>query len=230
MRRIAPLLAVLCASSPHLALAAKAAPPPTWPGGATFCATSEQIRTLWPQAREAADSVLEVQLRHFGVDGFAQVIFEEDKVISIRFRALQKADDYLADANVKGILAGADALIAAPGQHDATRKRWTWKTDDGKEVNLKSAAGTIYFDATVDIRACGGGGPTMGGQTEQEKKDLDASTRKRAVDFDPMAEDIEEEEEKAREAERKKKEEERKAREEKTKKDDDKLDDKDVDW
>lgn len=222
------LLATVLLFGRHVEAAPKA-PPPSWPGGVTFCTSEVDIRAAWPAAREVADGVLEVQIRHFDVDGFASVVFEEEKVIAIRFRALQKAEKYLDDASVQKLRAGAEALIGVAGTHDPGRKRWTWSTAAVPEAALKTSSSTIYFEGIVDIKDCGGGGRTMGGTTEQEQKDLDASSRKRAVDFDPMAEDIEDEERKAEEEKQKKKESDKKAKEERAK-DDSALKDKDIDW
>jgi hypothetical protein len=202
---------------------AAAAPPATpieLPLALAWCEPMPDSAGKLVTPNEVADDTLEAKAKVWGVDGFVSAIFDEERLIAVRFRAYQTAK---SEAAVKA------ALEKQLGAGASRGSGLNWAPGEDQTVQMKLQSEQIYVNYEIPFDACSTMGPHDGSLSEQEKKDLEAVSKKNAVDFDPYtAKDpgaetlVEKRVEAAKKADEEK-------REEQEKKDAD-VKDSDVDW
>jgi len=206
-----PTLLVLCVGISGSAYARD----PVLPLGMTWCQSIGEVLAKMPDAREMNEDVLDSTQTVWGVEGFVSAIMEDDKLIGIRFRAFE------SPADLKRI---RSAMGRAYGEGGTRGKATHWAVQGGGRVELKLQSEQIFINWETSPGHCDSGEKT-GGLSDQEKADAEALKAKKAVNWDPYADDVEEDAVKKKAAKKEEKE-----AEKEEKKDKPTLKDDEVDW
>jgi len=203
---------VLSVAVPSLAHGADA----SLPAGLSWCQSVGEVLAKIPDAREMSDDVLDSTVTVWGVEGFISAILDDGKLVAVRFRAFDEPSD------LKRI---RSKLVRSYGEGGTRGSATRWSAGDGVKVELKLQSEQIFVGWETRPDHCGAA-KAKGGLSDQEKADAEAMKDKKAVNWDPYADDVEEDAVKKKA--KKKKEEEKK--EEEKKKDDPALEDDEIDW
>ncbi len=202
---------VLSAVAPSLAHGADA----SLPVGLSWCQSVGEVLAKIPDAREMSDDVLDSTVTVWGVEGFISAILDDGKLVGVRFRAFEELSD------LKRI---RSKLVRNYGEGGTRGSATRWSAGEGVKVELKLQSEQIFVGWETRPDYCGGEA-AKGGLSDQEKADAEAMKDKKAVNWDPYADDVEEDAVKKKAKEKK----EEKKKEEK-KKDDPALEDGEIDW
>jgi len=205
-------LIVLSACAPSLAQGAEA----KLPAGLSWCQSVGEVLAKIPDAREMSDDVFDSTITVWGVEGFLSAILDDSKLIGVRFRAFE------TPADLKKI---RSKLVRSHGEGSMHGSATRWAAGTGVKVELKLQSEQIFVGWETAPGYCGGE-VLKGGLSDQEKADAEAMKDKKAVNWDPYADDVEEQAVKKKQEEKKKEE---KKKEEK-KKEEPTLDDGEIDW
>jgi hypothetical protein len=209
-RLLIPLLALAIAVA-GLAQAREAA----LPLGLHWCQSIGEVLAKMPNAREMNDDVLDSTVTVWGVEGFLSAIMDEDKLVGMRFRAFELPSD------LKKVQAG---LRRGYGEGGTRGTSTSWAPGGGVSLVLKLQSEQIFVAWETAPGHCGGAVERTG-LSDQEKADAEALKDKKAVDWDPYADDVDKNAVKKK-VDAKKKEEEK----EEEKKDEPTIKDDEVDW
>jgi len=174
-----------------------------------------EVLEKMPDAREMSDDVLDSTVTVWGVEGFISAILDDGKLVGVRFRAFEEPSD------LKRI---RSKLVRNYGEGGTQGSATRWSAAGGVKVELKLQSEQIFVGWETRPGHCGGEA-AKGGLSDQEKADAEAMKDKKAVNWDPYADDVEED---AVKKKAKKKKEEKKKEEKK--KDDPALEDVEIDW
>ncbi len=189
------------------------------PLGVTWCESQDNVAFSMEDPREVAGDVLESTASVWGMEGFVTVTHDDGRLVGMRLRFFEDSDTM---ARVRRTL---EKMLGPGGE---SGKKTHWSADDGATVTMRLQSEQIYVNFEIDPDRCGAAGEAPRGLTDQEKADLEASSRKDAIKWDPYADadpdapivqKPEEEKKKEEEEEEKKKEEEEK-----------RAEDLDIDW
>ncbi len=211
-RSLLSAFALLLSSSPALAGQIDL------PSDLEWCAERSAVEAALGEFKsELDDDMLDAQKAIWGLDGFITAVLDEDKLVKVRVRFFE------TDKAKKKVLS---TLSSALGDGAESGSRTRWNADDRSTIEHKVASEQIFVTFEIPWEVCTGGATGVIGQTEQEKADLEAIKKRKAIEFDPYAVDddpdtqiVEKKVDKKKEAEEKKKEQEAKD-----------LDDEDIDW
>jgi hypothetical protein len=209
--RLLPALLVLCMGISGTSYARE----PALPLGLAWCQPIGEVLAKMPDAREMSDDVLDSTKRVWGVEGFVSAIMEDDKLVSIRFRAFE------APADLKKI---RSALVRNYGQGGSRGTATHWAVEGGVRVEMKLQSEQIFIHWETSPGRCETG-EKRSGLSDQEKADAESLKAKKAVNWDPYADDVDQEAVKKKAAKKEEKEEEKEE-----KKDEPTLNDDEVDW
>lgn len=188
----------------------------TLPQDLTWCQPRAEVLAAFEDVNELSDDMVDATGKYAGIDGFYRLIFEEEQLISLRFRFFEDAKDTAR---------AQKALEAMLGPGQAASRGTTWDAGDGQTVAFKGQSEQMYIEFEVEMERCSSGGLSRE-TTAREKADLEALERKPNPAFDPYSMDDDPD---AQLVENKKKKEEEKKKEEKKKKEA-AMKDKDIDW
>ncbi len=202
---------------------------PGWPSNLQWCMDRPTVQAAMPGHTEDVEDILELKVRHWGVEGFVQAQMAEDKLVGLKLRVFSPAlkAGEKAKVDVKELASAGVNEMLGPYAESSSKRRW--ESPDGVSADLKIVTEVYYLNVSIPEGRCGVTAGPAAGLSDQEKKDMDAASTKKAVSFDAMKDDPEEVEKKLAEEQAQKKEQKKKAKEEK-KKDDGDVGDKDIDW
>lgn len=199
------------------------------PAGLSWCAGAGDVILALPDSQELGEGVIEGEVRAFGLRGTLTALMDSDELLGVRFRCFD------TDANLAAV---KKALIKQHGEgtfQDRTREggdrrlKMEWEIDAQQSLSMKVNSEQIYVSWEVEPSHCIQDEKVREGLTDAEKADIEATTKKKVIAFDPFAEDIEAIDARKKTADDAKKSEvEKKAEEEEAKKEDPK--DVEIDW
>jgi len=174
--RLLTALLAFAIASPGLAQARE----PALPLGLHWCQSIGEVLAKMPNAREMSDDVLDSTVTVWGVEGFLSAIMDEDKLVGMRFRAFEVA------ADLKKV---QTALGRNYGEGGTRGTSTNWAPGGGVSVVLKLQSEQIFVGWETAPGHCGGAAERAG-LSDQEKADAEALKDKKAVDWDPYADDV----------------------------------------
>lgn len=204
------LLIVLLVASPAAAVEL------TLPQGLTFCQPRAEVLARFVDPNELSDDMTDANGDFAGVDGFFRLFFEDDMLVSVRFRFFEDQED------VASVLKELQGML---GEGNDTGRATEWKLGGGKAVSFKGQSEQMYVQFEVPMDRCGEGGMSLE-MTDREKADLEAIDDKKDPAFDPYT--MSDDPDKPLVENKKKEEEKEKKKEEKEKQKD--VKDADIDW
>jgi hypothetical protein len=194
-----------------------------------FCEARDSVEAKLDSPNELSLGVVEAEGKAFGVRGTITTVFEDEILVTVRWRGFETEDVF---NKVSG------ALVKLHGEgvvKDRTREGMTrnlsrdWEIDAEQTVQLRVSSEQISVNWEIWASRCIAEEAPQEGLTAAEKADIEASTKKKAIDFDPLAEDIEDVDERKKESDDAKKSE-AQVEEEKRKETEPPPDDVEIDW
>lgn len=182
---IIPFFVLLCV--PASAFAGEVALPLGW----GWCAERPGVESSLSGAYELTEGVVESEAVVFGVRGSITAVFEADLLIEARFRCFDN------DANLKAIESGLakqhGAGVRKERSKEGLARSFTvdWEVDTEQHVALKVGSESIKVNWQVPASRCVEIQQRREGLSDAEQADLDASSKKPAIAFDPYGETIE---------------------------------------
>ena len=173
------VLMVVSACAPSIAHSAEA----KLPSGLAWCQSIGEVLAQIPDAREMSDDVLDSTVTVWGVEGFLSAILDDSKLIGVRFRAFETA------ADLKKV---RSKLVRSHGEGAMHGAATRWAAGTGVKIELKLQSEQIFVGWETAPGYCGSE-VRKSGLSEQEKADAEAMKDKKAVNWDPYADDVEEE-------------------------------------
>ena len=219
---IRPLLLALLLS-PSLAFAGEV----QLPNGLAWCADTADVLLALEDSNELSDGVIEAEAKAFGLRGTLTALLDSDELVGVRFRCFD------TDTNLKTVQGALSKLHGEGKLEDRTREggdrrlKMEWEVDALQSVSMKVNSEQIYVVWEVNPSHCLQAEAKRTGLTDAEKADIEATTRKKAIAFDPFAEEISDVDARKKAKEDAKKSEEKKEEESKA---EEKPDDVDIDW
>jgi len=194
----------------------------------SWCADSGDVMLEMDDPRELSEGVIEAEAKHFGLRGTVTALFEDSELTGVRFRLFDTEEHLTAvkKAITKAHGEGTWTVKDTP-EGAARRMKAKWEVDANQSLALKVNSEQIYVSWEVTPGHCAEVVEERTGLTDAEKADIEATTEKKAIDFDPFAEDIEDIEARKKEKDEAKKSEEEKERE---KEKEEEPTDVDIDW
>tara|TARA_Y100001968_G_C19375095_1_gene727187 strand:+ start:527 stop:1165 length:639 start_codon:yes stop_codon:yes gene_type:complete len=186
------------------------------PAGLSFCQPSAEVLAKLPSAREMSDDVYDATLTVWGVEGFVSAIMDNDRLVGMRFRAFE------TPADLKKI---RSRLHKAYGEGGTRGSATIWAAGPGVRAELKLQSEQIFVGWETAPGHCGTE-VIQKGLSEQEKKDADSLKARKAVNWDPYADDVEGDAVKKKAKQRK----EQKEQPKEEKKEEPSLGDDEIDW
>ncbi len=194
----------------------------------SWCADAGDVMLEMDDPRELSEGVIEAETKHFGLRGTMTALFDQSELYSVRFRLFDTQENL---ATIKKALTKAHGEgkweIKDTPEGAARRMKAEWEVDAAQSIALKVNSEQIYVSWEVPLGHCAEEVEKRTGLTEAEKADIEATTDKKAIDFDPFAEDIEDIEARKKEKDDAKKSEAEKERE---KEKEEEPTDVDIDW
>ena len=189
---------------------------PELPVGLRWCQSIGEVLERLPDSREMSDDVLDSTVTVWGVEGFLSAIMDDGQLISLRFRAFDIPSD---QKKVRS------RLVRSYGEGGTSGSTTRWSVGEGVKLSLKLQSEQIFVGWETAPGYCGEE-VVKGGLSDQEKADAEAMKDRKAVAWDPYADDIEEDAVKKKV----KKKEDEKEEEKKKKKKKSPVGDGDIDW
>ncbi|MCO4772081.1 MAG: hypothetical protein KDA24_18760 [Deltaproteobacteria bacterium] len=184
---IRPVLFALLLSAPGVATAGDV----ELPLDLEWCADSGDVMLALDDPRELSEGVIEAEAKAFGLRGTVTALTDEDMLVGLRFRLFD------TDANLKAIKGtltkrhGEGTWKDRSTEGGDRRLKAEWEVDANQTLALKVNSEQIYVAWEVDPSHCAAPEKVQEGLTDAEKADIEATTKKKAIAFDPYAEDIE---------------------------------------
>ena len=192
----------------------------------TWCQDRESAEATLPDPSELTEGVVESAGEAWGVDGQYSLVFEDGLLTTFRFRAFETPD------SKKKIQAALTKMLGEGGTKETYGGSTThWSPGDGQTVSLKIQAEQVYAAFEVRPSRCVAVEGPRTELTEQEKADIEGSTKRKAISLDPFAEDLQDVENRKADADEKKRSDEEKTQEEEKKEEDEEApQDTEIDW
>lgn len=194
-----------------------------------WCAPRAEVEAKLSSPNELTEGVIESEAKAFGLRGTFTGVFEDEMLVTARFRLFETEEAYQKVKKALSRELGEGRLKDRTKEGMARNLRIDWEVDAETTVQLKISSEQIYVSWEVWASRCVAAEAAREGLTDAEKADLEATSKKKAINFDPLAEDIEDVDERKKKADEAKKSEEEKE-EEKRKEDEPDPDDVDIDW
>jgi len=194
-----------------------------------WCATRAEVEAKLSDANELTEGVIESQATAWGLRGTFTGVFEDDMLVTARFRLFETEKSYQQVLAALKKQHGDGVLKDRTKEGMARNLRHDWEVDAEQTVQLKISSEQIYVSWEVWASRCVAAEAERTGLTDAEKADIEASSKKKAINFDPLAEDIEDVDDRKKKADDAKKSAEEKE-EAKAKEAEPDPDDVDIDW
>ncbi len=196
----------------------------------SWCDAEADVLLGLDDAKVVTEGVIESEAKAFDLRGTLTALTEDGMLVGVRFR-LFDTDENLA--KVKSTLTkrhGEGTWKDRSNEGVDRRLKGEWEIDAQQSLAVKVNSEQIYVNWEVDSAKCfEQEGPHDGSLTDAEKADIEATRTKKAIAFDPFAEDIEDVDARKKASdEAKKSEEEKRQEEEEAKKE--VPEDVDIDW
>ncbi|MBN93275.1 MAG: hypothetical protein CL928_04275 [Deltaproteobacteria bacterium] len=188
----------------------------TLPLGLSWCAPQLEVLADYPDAREMSEDVYDISTTVWGVEGFVSLVFDSERLVSVRVRAFE------TDKDVKKLRSKVEGLYGPGGVRGTTTN---WSPGSGETVQLKLQSEQIYLNFEMALERCGDSTQKERGPSEQELKDAEALKRKPVFQWDPYSDDPEQ-----RIVEKKDKKKDKKKEEKEAEEGDPEYKDGDIDW
>jgi len=186
------------------------------PLGLSWCSVQSDVLSAYPEAREMTEDVYDISTRVWGVEGFVSLVFDSAQLVGVRIRAFETERD------VKLLKTKVEGLYGTGGLRGTTTN---WSAGSGQTVQLKLQSEQIFLNFEVATERCEKAEKVEKGPSEQELKDAEALKRKAVLDWDPYADDPEQQV-----VEKKEKKKEEKKEEKEGEEGDPDYKDGDIDW
>ena len=178
---------VLVLSAPATTLAGEV----DLPAGLEWCADTGDVLLALPDVQMLSEGVIEGEARAFGLRGTLTMLTDSDQLNGVRFRCFD------TDANLAALKQTFNKRHGEGTTEDRTREggdrrlKIEWEVDAKQSLSMKVNSEQIYVAWEVDPDFCTEETRAQEGLTDAEKADIEATTKKKAIAFDPFAEDIE---------------------------------------
>lgn len=223
LRTTALVLAITVMAGPALAAEVQL------PLELAWCEAREAVEAKLSSPSELTDGVVESEAKAFGARGTITAVFEDGLLLSVRFRVFETEDVYRKVKEELTRIHGEGQLKDRTKEGMARNLTITWEVDAEQTLQLKVSSEQLYVLWEVWPSHCIAAEAARVGLSDAEQADLDASTKKKAIDFDPLAEDIEDVDERKKTADDAKKSE-AEAEEDKRKEEEPPPADVEIDW
>ena len=202
------------------------------PMSLSWCDDEADVLLGLDDARVITEGVIESQAMAFGLRGTLTALTEDGVLVGVRFRMFD------TDANLAKVKSTLTKRHGEGTWKDRSsggadrRLKGEWEIDAQQSLAVKVNSEQIYVTWELDSSKClAQEGPHDGSLTDAEKADIEATTKKKAIAFDPFAEDIEDVDARKKASDDAKKSEEEKQREEEEEEAKTKApEDVDIDW
>ncbi len=195
----------------------------------TFCEARDSVEAKMDSPNELSLGVVEAEGKAFGIRGTLTTVFEDEILVTVRWRGFETEDVFrkVRDTLVKR---HGDGVLKDRTREGMTRNlSMDWEIDAEQTVQLRVSSEQISVNWEIWASRCIAEEAPQEGLTDAEKADIEASTKKKAIDFDPLAEDIEDVDQRKKDADEAKKSE-AEVEEEKRKEAEPTPEDVDIDW
>lgn len=196
----------------------------------SWCDDEADVLLGLDDARVVTEGVIESEAKAFGLRGTLTALTEDGVLVGVRFRMFD------TDANLAKVKSTLTQRHGEGTWKDRSsggadrRLKGEWEVDAQQSLAVKVNSEQIYVSWELDSAKClEQEGPHDGSLTDAEKADIEATKKKKAIAFDPFAEDIEDVDARKKASDDAKKSEEEKQREEEEAKTE-APEDVDIDW
>jgi hypothetical protein len=161
------------------------------PSDLQWCADRGDVTTALPDATELSDGVIEGEGTAFGLRGTMTALLEEDQLLGVRFRCFDTDKSLAAVRSALTGLHGEGTVEDRTREGGDRRLKIEWEVDAQQSVSLKVNSEQIYVAWEAVPARCIEAQKARTGLTDAEKADIEATTKKKAIAFDPFDEKIE---------------------------------------
>ncbi len=152
------------------------------PAGLQWCQTRVEVEERLGHGQELTGDVYDANKVVWAVDGFISAVFEEDRLIGVRFRAFE------TPSAVKKVITALGKNLGKGGER---RSGYHWSPGKSQSVDYKVQSEQIYVNYEVPFDYCGNSLAHDGSLSDQEKADLKSLEEKKVVTWDPYSDSIE---------------------------------------
>ena len=156
-----------------------------------WCATRADVESKLSSPSELTDGVVESEATAFGLRGTFTGVFDDAMLVNVRFRLFETEAAYQTIRKTLEATHGVGRLKDRTKEGMARNLMLDWEIDAEQTVQLKISSEQIYVAWEVWSSRCVAPEVVQEGLTDAEKSDLEATSNKPTINFDPIGEDVE---------------------------------------